>query len=98
VKHFSGAPLYGRLLALPTNIRLGWKGLPETNALAYYEKAQLTAVKSFITLAPCPSIAASHKISQFTLMAATTLSITTITIATFTITTFSLMTLIRIEC
>jgi hypothetical protein len=25
--------------------------LPETNALAYYEKALLTAVKSFITLA-----------------------------------------------
>ncbi len=24
----SGAPLYGRLLASPTNIRLGWKGLP----------------------------------------------------------------------
>jgi hypothetical protein len=27
----SGAPLYGRLLALPTNIRQGWKGLPGTN-------------------------------------------------------------------
>jgi hypothetical protein len=25
VKHLSGAPFYGRLLALPTNIRLGWK-------------------------------------------------------------------------
>ena len=25
--------------ALPTNIRLSWKGLPWTNALAYYEKA-----------------------------------------------------------
>ncbi len=32
------------------NIRLSWKGLPGTNALAYYEKAQLKAVKSFITL------------------------------------------------
>jgi hypothetical protein len=30
---FSGAPLKGR----PTNIRLGWKGLPGTNTLAYYE-------------------------------------------------------------
>ncbi len=30
-----GAPLEGRLLASSTNIRLGWKGLPETNALAY---------------------------------------------------------------
>jgi hypothetical protein len=25
------------LQALPANIRLGWKGLPGTNALAYYE-------------------------------------------------------------
>jgi hypothetical protein len=25
VKHLSGAPFYGRLLALPTNITLGWK-------------------------------------------------------------------------
>ena len=33
-----------RLLASPTNIRLGWKGFPRTNALAYYEKAQLMAV------------------------------------------------------
>jgi len=29
--------LQGRPLALPTNIRLGWKGLPRTNTLAYYE-------------------------------------------------------------
>jgi hypothetical protein len=35
VKHLSDAPL----LALPTNIRLGWKGLPLTNGLAYYEKS-----------------------------------------------------------
>jgi hypothetical protein len=27
-KGFSGAPLLSNLLALPTNIRLGWKGLP----------------------------------------------------------------------
>jgi hypothetical protein len=33
-------------------IRLGWKGLPVTNALAYYENSQLTATKSLITLAP----------------------------------------------
>ncbi len=25
MKHLSGAPFYGRLLALPPNIRLGWK-------------------------------------------------------------------------
>jgi hypothetical protein len=27
----------GRLLASPTNIRQGWKGLPGTITLAYYE-------------------------------------------------------------
>ncbi len=27
VKHLSGAPLYGSLLVLPTNIGLGWKSL-----------------------------------------------------------------------
>jgi hypothetical protein len=45
VKHLSDAPLKGRLLALPTDIRLGWKGLPGINALAYYEKSSHTAVK-----------------------------------------------------
>jgi hypothetical protein len=30
--------LHSKVLALPKNIRLGWKGLPGTNALAYYEK------------------------------------------------------------
>jgi hypothetical protein len=28
---------YARLLAMPINIRLGLKGLPGTNTLAYYE-------------------------------------------------------------
>ncbi len=32
------------------DIRLGLKGLSGTNALAYYEHLQITAVKSFITL------------------------------------------------
>jgi hypothetical protein len=31
VKHISGAPLYGRLLASLTKIRLGWKGLSRTS-------------------------------------------------------------------
>ncbi len=39
-------------MPLPTNIRLGWKNLPGTNALAYYEKAYITAIKGIITLAP----------------------------------------------
>ncbi len=47
-KHLSGAPLLGRLLAFLTNIRLCWKYLPGTNALAYYEKLLLTVIKSCI--------------------------------------------------
>jgi len=39
-------------LDLPTNIRLGWKGLPGTNILPRYEDLQITGVKSLITLAP----------------------------------------------
>ncbi len=42
----------GRFLTSPKNIRLSWKSLPEANAIAYYAKAEFTAVKSFITLAP----------------------------------------------
>jgi hypothetical protein len=38
--------------ALPTNNKLGWRGLPETNTLAYYETPEITAVKSFIVQAP----------------------------------------------
>ncbi len=51
-KRLSGAPLYGRLLVVPTNIRLGWKSLPETNILTYYENFLITDKKSFIKLAP----------------------------------------------
>jgi hypothetical protein len=36
-KHFPYAPHWGRLLALFTNTRLGWKGLPATNTPTYYE-------------------------------------------------------------
>ncbi len=36
-EHLSGALLEGRPLALPKNIILGWKSLPGTNTLAYYE-------------------------------------------------------------
>ncbi len=37
--YLSGAPLYGRLLTLPTIIRPGWKGLKGTNTLAYFAAA-----------------------------------------------------------
>ena len=39
-------------LALSTNIRLGWKDLPEANTLAYYEHSSIKEVKGFITLVP----------------------------------------------
>jgi hypothetical protein len=38
------SPLMGRLLALPTNIRLGWKGLLRTNTQAYYERLHINPV------------------------------------------------------
>ncbi len=38
--------------ALPKNIRLGWKGLPGADTLAYYENLWITYRKSFITLGP----------------------------------------------
>ncbi len=44
-------PPQGRPLELPTNIRLGWKDLPGTNTLAYYENLKITAVKSLIVQA-----------------------------------------------
>jgi hypothetical protein len=39
IQNLSGAPLQGKLLALSANIRLVWKGLLETNTLAYYEES-----------------------------------------------------------
>jgi hypothetical protein len=41
----SDAPLWGRLLALPTNNRLDWNSLAGTNTLAYYENSQITDKK-----------------------------------------------------
>ncbi len=40
-KHLLGALLWGRLRALLTNIRLGWKGIPGTNHLAYRTHSQI---------------------------------------------------------
>jgi hypothetical protein len=33
--------------ALPTNNRLGWKGLPELNTLAYYEHSKIMKEKFY---------------------------------------------------
>jgi hypothetical protein len=40
------------LLALPTNIRLGWKALPVINAMAYFTATVNNGSKMFIKLAP----------------------------------------------
>jgi hypothetical protein len=42
----------GRLLALSTNIRLGWKWIAVANTLAYCFTATITAIKGFIAQAP----------------------------------------------
>ncbi len=51
VEHLKGAYL-GLALALPANIRLGWKGLPETNIVAYYEKSVNYGCKKFYSTGP----------------------------------------------
>ncbi len=51
VEHLKGASL-GKAPALPENIRLGWKGLPKTNTLAYCKNPSITTVKSFIVQWP----------------------------------------------
>jgi hypothetical protein len=52
MKHLPGSPLFGRLLALPTNIRISWKSLPRIKTLAFYEHSYITFVKGFLTLGP----------------------------------------------
>ncbi len=51
VKHLSGAPLVGRPLALPTDIRLGWKGLPWTNT-SLLRKSVNYGRKKFYRISP----------------------------------------------
>ncbi len=41
LEHLKGASLR-KAVALPANIREGWKYLPGTNTLAYYEKRFIT--------------------------------------------------------
>ncbi len=41
----SDASFLVKLLVLPANVRLGWKGLPGTNTLAFYENTQITDEK-----------------------------------------------------
>jgi hypothetical protein len=51
MKLLSGVAFWGRLLALSTNIKLGWKGLPSTNTIAFYAHLKITFVKRLITMA-----------------------------------------------
>ncbi len=50
VEHLTGAPLLGRLLVLPTNNTLGWKGMQVANTLAYSEILSLAAEKKFYNI------------------------------------------------
>jgi hypothetical protein len=54
MKHFSSAPFYGRLGALPTNIILGWKGLPWANTLSLLPGFVNYVCKKFYNLDPGP--------------------------------------------
>ncbi len=49
-------PSNGRLLALPTHIRLGWKLMAVANALANYDTAAFLIVKSFIVQDSTPIV------------------------------------------
>ncbi len=51
VEDLKGASL-GYASALPTNTRLGWKGWPVKNTLAYFGNLPITTVISFIIQAP----------------------------------------------
>ncbi len=55
LKALKGASL-GYAPALATTFRIGWKGLPATRTLAYYEHYESTALKGFITLSSGPKI------------------------------------------
>jgi len=51
VEQLKGATI-GLALALPANIRLGWKGLPGTNILAFYNKSVNYGHKKFYSAGP----------------------------------------------
>ncbi len=49
MKYLRGTP-HRQASTLLTHVRLGWKVLPGTNTLDYYEDLQIMDAKSFITL------------------------------------------------
>jgi hypothetical protein len=50
LKHFLGAPLEGKLIALSTNVRLDWKDLPRTSTLAYYGRRKFYSIGPWMSL------------------------------------------------
>ncbi len=68
VKHLSGAPIYSRLLALPANIWLDWKGLPGTNTLvSILQNFVNYRQNKFYNIGPCQFIFACNKPFRFVL-------------------------------
>ncbi len=61
MKHLSDAPLYGRLLALPTNIRLGLAILARDKHSSLLPKFVNYGQKSFITSATGLTIGSNGK-------------------------------------
>jgi hypothetical protein len=57
--YHSGAPFWTSLLALPANMRHGWKLRVEANTPAYYDMAAITVVKKFKAHGPLESISKS---------------------------------------
>ncbi len=49
-------PSLGFLIALPTNMRPGWKGLPRRNPIVYPAKIAMMKKKSFTTLTLGPKL------------------------------------------
>ncbi len=52
LKYLSYASFLGKLLVFPANVRLDWKVMRVTNALAYLASLTVMKEKSFITLTP----------------------------------------------
>jgi hypothetical protein len=53
MEHPKGAHYSGILQPYPQTVDLGWKGLPETNTLAYYEHSLMTEFFYDIGPGPC---------------------------------------------
>jgi hypothetical protein len=66
----------GRLLALPTNIRLGWQEMALTGTLAYCVTATVKAVKGFTVQVPAHFVLESGATTFSIMTLGVTLSIT----------------------